>query len=424
MRLGATLAVAVVIVASRAEAETRLSLSDAQAEARAHAPEGAELEARLRGAQMAADAASRVFRSNPSVSGAYTPGPLTGHPDEQSWEIGLSQTFDLSGSWKPRGASAAADRDRAAHEREDGLRALDEAVAVAVADVAQAQRRVARGERIARLQAVSSEAAHKQLEVGQGNQLDVDAADLDLAAARADSARAQGDLDSARARLARLLGREGYAELVVDDPTESSQAQAGVTLAALVDRDPRVRAADAELRAARFELATHERTIWPEVTVGTFYGYHRRDIPVGSFQGPESAGLSAQWTDTELGFKLQFPLPVFERKQTERARASGRIFLAEVQLQKAQADVRQELQSSGAALEAAQKAFDELSKTPEIIDREFDLLDKSFRAGALDAVARALALRRLQEAATRYDAAVRDLRVARARWLRRTSGLQ
>lgn len=423
MRVLAPAALAVVLVVGSASAETRLSLSDAQAEARAHAPESAELEARLRGAQLAADAASRVFRSNPSLSGVYTPGSLTGHPDEQSWEVGLSHTFDLSVSWKPRGASAAADRDRAAHEREDGLRALDEAVALALADVAQLQRRVGRAEKIAKLQSVSSEAAHKQLEVGQGNQLDVDAADLDLAAARADTARALGDLDSARARLARLLGRENHVDVVVEDPTEASWVPAAITIALLVERDPRVRAVDAELRAARFELATQERTIWPELTVGTFYGYKRRDIPVGSFQGSAGAGLSARWADTELGFKLQFPLPVFERRQTERARASSRIFLAEVQLQKTQADVRQELESSWATLQATQKAFDELAKTREIIDREFDLLDKSFRAGALDAVARAIAVRRLQEAAGRYDVAVRDLRAARARWLRRTTGL-
>jgi hypothetical protein len=56
------------------------------------------------------------------------------------------------------------------------------------------------------------------------------------------------------------------------------------------------------------------------------------------------------------------------------------------------------------------------------VARELDLLERSFRAGALDAVARAVALRALQDAAARYDAELRELRVARARWERWAGG--
>ena len=55
------------------------------------------------------------------------------------------------------------------------------------------------------------------------------------------------------------------------------------------------------------------------------------------------------------------------------------------------------------------------------IGREYDLLDKAFRAGALDVNARAQSAKRLVEAGARLDAALRDLRVARARWIRRTT---
>ena len=95
-----------------------LSLETAQAEARAHAPEVAELDARLRAAELATQAASRVFRSNPTISGTYAPGSLTGRSEEISWSVGVSQSFDLSGSWGPRGASAMADRQKAFQERD------------------------------------------------------------------------------------------------------------------------------------------------------------------------------------------------------------------------------------------------------------------------------------------------------------------
>ena len=48
---------------------------------------------------------------------------------------------------------------RTRFEGEDGLRALDERVAIAVADVALAQRQVVRGERIAELQRIAADAA-------------------------------------------------------------------------------------------------------------------------------------------------------------------------------------------------------------------------------------------------------------------------
>jgi outer membrane protein TolC len=412
------LAVFVLVSTARALAAPPLSLAEAQAEARAHAPEGAALEARLRAEQLAAAPASRALRTNPTVSGTYAPGVLTGHPDEHSWEIALSQTLDLSGSWRPHGASAAADRDRAAEEREEGLRSLDEAVAIAFADAAHGQRGVGRSERLLRLQEIASDAARRQLELGEGNQLDADAADLALAAARADVARASGGLAAARIRLARLLGRAGHADLAVEEALADGRAALAAPPEAAVEAAPRVRAADAELRAARLELAAHERSAWPELTVGAFYAHSRRDIPAGSFRGPAGGGLSASWTDDEIGLRLEAPLGLFDRRDAERARASGRVLLAEAEQLRARADVRQELEQARAALAAAQEALEAVVRTPDIVARELELLERSFRAGALDAVARAVALRTLQDAGARYDAEVRELRVARAHWER------
>ena len=65
-----TLAVILALVpATRALPAAPLSLRDAQTEARARAPEAAELEARLRGAELSAEAASRAVRSNSILSG-------------------------------------------------------------------------------------------------------------------------------------------------------------------------------------------------------------------------------------------------------------------------------------------------------------------------------------------------------------------
>lgn len=411
-------ALLVGLVAGVAHAESRLTLAQAQAEARAHAPDVRELAARLRGAEAIARAARRVLTSNPVVSGSIAPGAVVGRPEELTWDVGVQQQLDLSGSWKTRGASAAADADKVRLDREDGFRALDEAVAVAVADLAFAEARIARTTRIAQLFRVSAEAANRQLAVGQGNQIDTDVAELDLASAQADAAEAAGSLRVAQAVLGRLLGRARCAELTVADAPPPTEPSAEPDLAALIERDPRVRAAEAELRAAHLQLETWARMIVPTLTLGVSYGYQRRDIPEGSFAGPGASGLSAVWPDAEVAFTVGLPLPLFDLKQPERAQATARIVSAEARLAVLRADLREQLETAWVSWMAMTQSYGRLARTPEIIDREFDLLDKALRAGALDAVSRALALRRLQDAALRVDNARHDLRVAFARWMR------
>lgn len=402
----------------RAQADA-LSLADAQAEARAHAPEAAALAARLAGAEAIAADAGRAVRLDPSLSGTYAPGKVIGKPDETAWQVGLRWPVDFSGSWKLRGASAEADRERTSLEGEDGFRALDEAVAVAVADLALAQRALSRTERIAVLHGVASDAARKQLRVGQGTRLDSDAAELDLASARAGMRQASGRVEEGRARLARLLGRETVSGLVVEDPREPTSLSGPGDLEDLIHSDVRVLAAEAELRAARLELATYERMVVPVPTFGVDYGKSRRDIPVGSFSGASgAAGLGANWTDDELGFSVTFPLPLFDRQTQPRAKASARMQMATAQLAAACADVRAALGVSWAALRAAADALDAVAETPVVLNRDFGLLEKSLRAGETDAVARAQALRRLQDAGESFDTAVHGFRVARARWIR------
>ena len=65
-----------------------------------------------------------------------------------------------------------------------------------------------------------------------------------------------------------------------------------------------------------------------------------------------------------------------------------------------------------------------MATTPDLIERDAGFVEQAVRAGAFDAVTRSLTLRRLEEAGRRLDTAIRDYRIARATWLRRTTGLQ
>jgi outer membrane protein TolC len=402
-------------------AQSILTLEAAQAEARAHAPDVAELDASVRGAETVAAQAARKLRQNPEVSGAIGPGALVGRPEELSWNLGASLPIDISGSWKPRAASAQADLARAQQDREAGLRALDERVAGAVADVALRQRALARLARIAELLQLAADAAHRQFDVGQGTQLDADSADLDLASARVTLEHGRGELGSARVTLARLLGRTVREGLVVADPVEQPIPSVEPNFEAIVEQDPRIRASAAELEAAKFEDQMFARLTTPSPSFGVAYGYQRRDIPAGSFSGaPFANSLTALWPDRELTFNLSMAVPLFDRQQEPRARATARILAAEAKLQSTRADVRAELTTAWETLQAASRALQAAGPMSGTIDRDVAFVEQAVRAGAFDSVQRTQALRRLIESGQVTDSAVRDFRTARAAWLRRT----
>ena len=380
-----------------------ISLTDAQFEARAHAPEGAELDARLRGADAVLDDAGRVFRRDPSIQGSYSTGALTGSPNEHAATVGVRLPVDISGSWTPREGSARADRDRARYEREDGLRALDEAVAIAFADVALSQRLVERAGRVAALYELALSAETERLRVGQGTQLDVDAAELDAQGSRASVAEARGLLAQARVRLGRLLGRDSSTDLAVEDPTEPASARSESGIAATVDVDPRVLGSEAYARARSIEVEMYDRLMIPTPTFGIDVGWRRSDIP------PE-------W---QLGLTLSVPVPLFDGNREPRVRVLSLSYAASARVDTLRADVRSELEQAWIVYGAAVEALEAVAPSAAIVDRDFVLLEQAVRAGTMDAVTRALALRRLEDAGRRLDLAVREVRVAQARLERR-----
>jgi cobalt-zinc-cadmium efflux system outer membrane protein len=406
--------------AADAGAQVALTLAEAQREARAAAPEVGELQARLAAAEAMAAQAGRRVRDDPIVSSSVFRGELLGHPDESRWSVGIRQPVDLAGSWRPRRASAHADLARAQFDRDAGLRLLDERVAAALADVALAQRQVARGEQLATLARIAAEVVHRQYEVGTAAQLDADAADLDLSGALLTLEQTRNALAQSRTRLARLLGRTAIADVTVDDPAESADVPATPPdFTPLVDRDPRVRAALSDIDAAQFERQVFDRLVRSPISFGLDYAQERREIPRGRLSGsPSASGLSAKWPDSELAFNVTVPLPLFNRQLEPRARATGRVLIAEATLRRVRADVTAELRAAWEALAAASGALRHVSETPAILSRDVAFVEQAVRAGLVDATTRVTTLRRLEEAGRRLDLAVRDVRLARAAWVR------
>ena len=225
--------------------------------------------------------------------------------------------------------------------------------------------------------------------------------------------------------LARLLGREGARDLAVEDPPEPPETPPAPDVAAFADRDPRVRAANAELEAARFDRQSFGRLVMPPLTFGVDYGRRRTDIPLGAFrESLVAGGLTANWTDSDLLFSVSVPVPLFNRQREPQARATARILTAEARLRVARADVRSELETTWVAFQTAARSLQTVAGTSAIVDRDATFVEQAVRAGEFDATTRALSLRRLEEAGRRIDETVRNVRAVRAEWMRRASGLQ
>ena len=59
-----------------------------------------------------------------------------------------------------------------------------------------------------------------------------------------------------------------------------------------------------------------------------------------------------------------------------------------------------------------------MSGTAAILKRDAGFVEQAVMAGQFNAITQVSALRRIEEAGRRLDVAVRDLRVARAAWIR------
>ncbi|HEU0036131.1 MAG TPA: TolC family protein [Kofleriaceae bacterium] len=403
----------VIAISSRAHAEP-LSLARAQAEARAAAPSRVVADVVAAAARDRADAAGRRVH-DPVASTRYQQAGTAS--DDRAWSFGLEWTLELTGAPRARQAAARASVDAADAERAAVLAELDATVALAHAELAGAQRRLARLSRMVELRELAVRVAERIRGSGSGTVLEVDAATLDLRATQIQVATARGDLAAAREQLAILIGRRDGSDLVATDELDTTPP--GPFDEAVVDRDPRVRAVAAQLVEAR-RIADAERlAVRPPITIAVELGRARHDIPAGSFAAQPD--LTGAWTEWELGFQLAIPLPVFDRNRLARATARGDVRIREARLAQVKAEVRLEYATARDRLLAALDAVKAAADIPPILDREVSLLDKALRASAIELEAWAQQARRLVEAGQTYDEAVLAVHRARAAWLRLTN---
>ena len=299
----------------------------AAADAAVRAPEGERAEA------------FPFFPSNPQVeyARARREGPTSTVYD---WEWAIRQEVEIAGqSFLAR--SAAGRRVEAAQARAIDFRrrAALEARAVYVG-LAIAERRAALTDSTAVFAARLAEAATRQLEAGEINRLEYNAAVLESARARSVAERAMGNRLAAMAELARLLAL-GSDSLPVTAPLPGLPrleiADETLLLSIARERRPDLLAATFETEAAERALSFARRSILPNLTLSAFSGFE-------------------EGTDDLLGFSLALSVPLFHVQRGDIGNATAERAAAQADLTATQRRLQAEVRSAVARYTRALRA--------------------------------------------------------------------
>lgn len=292
-----------------------LTLGEAVARALAVSPLVAAADGAVRAPEGERSQALWPFPSNP----AFEYGRARRRsPDSEvyDWEWRAIQEVELGGQWFLR-RSAASRRVDAAQARALDARRLTVAAARAVyVALAIAERRAALTDSNAVFAERLAESAQNQLDAGEINRLEYNAAVLESARARSEAERARGAREAGAANLARLLAlgpdsmpRTSPLPTLPDLSLEDEVRLLSIARA----RRPDLSAATFETEAAERTLSLAKRSLIPNLTFSVF-------------------SAREEGTDDLLGFTAALSIPLFQRQQANigLARAGRAIARAEV----------------------------------------------------------------------------------------------
>ena len=330
-------------------------------EVRAQAGEVAAAQARLAGA-------STLLRDNPSFSIASGPrSSPAGESRDDNFQV--LQPFEVFGQRAARIEAARADLGAA----EARLRALRVEVAARAREgfggalAAEQRARLAEEALAVARQGVS--AAEERFEAGAAALLEVNTARVELGRMGRERGEAERRLAEALADLNLLLGVDPATPVAPHGELEHDAAvpeEAALLAAALANR-PELEAGRQTLEAARAEARLAARERLPVPRLGASYSREEE-------------------SDTRIvqGL-LSFEVPLFQRNRAARGVAAARVAQAEAAMAATDRQVRQEVTTALARVEAARSAAaGYASDVVKAMQDNMELATESYRAGKID----------------------------------------
>jgi cobalt-zinc-cadmium efflux system outer membrane protein len=240
------------------------------------------------------------------------PNPTTSFFDQPVHTVGVNEIVDV---WMKRSARIRAADKGVEHRRlltADALREIVYAVRSAFADTVREQEERQLAHEFADRYAQTIKISQARFKAGDISEAELRKIELEGLRYQNAVIDADMELDVARGKLAALLGLASVSQLPAlrADPTDAASRPAfeiGTLTSRALERRPDLRAAGAARVQADAQLASAEREVFPDITLGVDYVHSAFTV---SGDNPNTLGLS-----------LSLPLPLFDRNQANIGRA-------------------------------------------------------------------------------------------------------
>jgi cobalt-zinc-cadmium efflux system outer membrane protein len=323
--------------------------------------------------------AGQLLPSNPELEAEVGSDRPFNNEGERRLGIGLAQEFEIAGQRGLRKAQASAELKQA----QARWAALEAQVA---RDASGAFLRLWRAERLRALARESLElnltlekATESRFQAGDISELERNVVAVDVARARRELSSAETELVQARLDLARLLGRPDGMRLTVEDLSLPT-----ATLAPLENLQSLARERRADLAAARYSqeaaearLSLRYRERIPNPTLRL--GYERERF--GALDA--SPGEGGEISSLLIG-SISIPLPLWNRQQGPIRAAQTEKAAATIEREATERLVETEVAAAFAAVERSREALEAVTAALPKVERNLELIRKSFEAGQVD----------------------------------------
>ncbi|MBS1151468.1 MAG: outer rane efflux protein [Myxococcaceae bacterium] len=393
-------AVLALLVSFGADAAEPITLAEATRSALERNPALVAVRAEVAVARAKLDGASLLLQTNPELTAAIG-ARVSPRAPSLELDLGLEQRLEVFGQRGARKDSAQATLS-ASEARRDGLQ-----LAV-TADVREAFGRALAAEQLLRLSEAgralclsSLKAAEERFAAGGATRIEVNTARVEIGRAARELALAQQHQVQSHGALALLAGLRPEALVLAGTvkPAADRSADEPALVARALAQRPDLRAARAELEAARADQRLAAREWLPSPRLGIRYGKEE----------------DAHLVQGTIGFEL----PVFNQHQAARGVAAGRLLQAEQAVSSLSLQIEVEVAMALSRYRAASVAAEAYAgEVLKAMEENTELVTAAYQAGKVDFLQLLLIQRQTLEARRGHIETLEELNAAEARLLR------
>lgn len=328
-----------------------------------------------------------LLPTNPEIEVEAGPRRRPGEPTSTDVEITVEQAIPIGGQRSARVRAADASIRAAESRRDLRLVQIVADVRIAFAQAVAAEQRLKLATEAEELARDALRAAEERLRAGATSTIEVNTAQVERGRALRDLVAARYQLLAPLSNLKVLLALPPSTALALKEPSQlppgRPDTDKDAVVSAAAERHPAIRAAIAELQAARGEQSVATREMIPDVRLGIVAAREEgADIIKGRI------GISP---------------PLFNRRQGDRATTSARIVQAERALESAQRGLAQSISLALSRREAAHAGVQAYAgNVLKALFENLALVNEAYRAGKVDFLQLLLIRRQTLEARRAY----------------------